>query len=105
MGTQYKCSSCNICNCAERIFYTLFNGFGTPNTSPVASDLFYETEDAFVHIDIKTVTTTNRGDMTDKISVGENQHSYYGRILVMVVIIKENYHVYILNQMVVKKHA
>lgn len=49
---------------AERIVYALFNaqGFGQPNSSPVGSDLFFETEDAFIHIDLKTVQTRNIGD-------------------------------------------
>ena len=39
---------------AERIVYALFNaqGFGQPNSSPVGSDLFFETHDAFIHIDL-----------------------------------------------------
>ena len=38
---------------AERVIYALFNGkaFGQPNSAPVGSDLFFETKDAFIHID------------------------------------------------------
>ena len=68
---------------AERIVYALFNaqGFGQPNSSPVGSDLFFETHDAFIHIDLKTVQTRNIGDYTTSIFVGDNQNSYKGKIL------------------------
>ena len=65
---------------SERIFYWLFNQFGIPNSSPVGSDLFFETYNAYVHIDIKTVTLANIGDFTKNIFVGDNQNSYIGEI-------------------------
>ncbi len=67
---------------AERIVYALFNahGFGQPNSSPVGSDLFFETDDAFIHIDLKTVQTKNIGDFSNDIFVGDNQNSYLGDI-------------------------
>lgn len=61
---------------AERIFYWLFNQFGQPNSSPIGSDLFFETYNAYVHIDVKTVTLANIGDYTGSIFVGNNQVSY-----------------------------
>lgn len=63
---------------AERIIYALLNGkgIGQPNSSPVGSDLFFEVEDAFIHIDLKTVQIRNIGDYTGKIFVGNNQNSY-----------------------------
>jgi len=63
---------------AERIIYAFFNtqGFGIPNSAPVGSDMFFETEDAFIHIDMKTVQTRNIGDYTTHIFVGQNQNSY-----------------------------
>jgi len=63
---------------AERIVYALFNnqGFGQPNSAPIGSDLFFETDDAFIHIDLKTVQTRNIGDYTKHIFVGDNQNSY-----------------------------
>jgi len=63
---------------AERIVYALFNsqGFGQPNSAPVGSDLFFETSDAFIHIDLKTVQTRNIGDYCKDIFVGDNQNSY-----------------------------
>ena len=67
---------------AERIVYAFFNtqGFGQPNSAPVGSDLFFETPDAFIHIDLKTVQTRNIGDYTTTIFVGNNQNSYKGTI-------------------------
>ncbi|HEM3463638.1 TPA: hypothetical protein U1B09_001139 [Streptococcus suis] len=67
---------------AERIVYALLNGraFGTPNSNPVSSDMFFEVEDAFIHLDMKTVVTDNLGDITGSIFVGENQNSYAGVI-------------------------
>lgn|SRR5699024_2701925 len=65
---------------SERIFYWLFSQFGQPNSSPIGSDLFFETYNAFVHIDIKTVTTDNIGDINGSIFVGNNQNSYEGNI-------------------------
>lgn len=67
---------------SERIFYWLFNQFGQPNSSPIGSDMFFETYNAYVHIDIKTVTTDNIGDITKNIFVGDNQNSYEGFIKV-----------------------
>lgn len=67
---------------AERIVYALMNGkgVGQPNSCPVGSDMFFEVEDAFIHIDLKTVQTRNIGDITDSIFVGRNQNSYFGEI-------------------------
>ena len=67
---------------AERIVYSLLNGkgIGQPNSSPVGSDLFFEVEDAFIHIDLKTVQTDNINDFRESIFVGENQNSYKGTI-------------------------
>jgi hypothetical protein len=69
---------------AERIIYAFFNtqGFGVPNSAPVGSDMFFETEDAFIHIDMKTVQTNNIGDYNSNIFVGTNQNSYVGNMKV-----------------------
>nr|WP_314387571.1 hypothetical protein [uncultured Fusobacterium sp.] len=69
---------------AERIVYALLNGkgIGQPNSSPVGSDLFFEVEDAFIHIDMKTVQQDNIGDFTNSIFVGRNQNSYKGIMIV-----------------------
>ena len=65
---------------AERIVYALLNGkgIGQPNSSPVGSDLFFEVEDAYIHIDLKTVQIENIGDFSGSIFVGKNQNSYKG---------------------------
>lgn len=73
----------------ERIVYALLNGkiAGQPNSSPVSSDLFFEVDDAYIHIDLKSVTTSegqsqdNIGDFNTCIFVGENQNSYKGKII------------------------
>lgn len=61
---------------AERIYFWLFNQFGRPNSSPIGADLFFETQDAFVHIDIKTAKLSNPADYKGKIPLSENQTSY-----------------------------
>lgn len=68
---------------AERIVYSLLNGkgIGQPNSSPVGSDMFFEVEDAFIHIDLKTVNLKNIGDFTNSIFIGENQNSYKADII------------------------
>lgn len=74
----------------ERIVYALLNGkiAGQPNSCPVSSDLFFEVEDAYIHIDLKSVTTSegttkhdNIGDFSTCIFVGRNQNSYAGTII------------------------
>lgn len=69
---------------AERVIYALFNahGFGQPNSAPIGSDLFFETNDAFIHIDLKTVQTRNLVDYNKDIFVGNNQTSYNGKVIV-----------------------
>lgn len=75
---------------SERIVYALLNGkiAGQPNSCPVSSDLFFEVEDAYIHIDLKSVTTSegttpqdNINDFNKSIFVGENQNSYKGTII------------------------
>ncbi|MEC4849000.1 MAG: hypothetical protein RI100_07420 [Nitrosarchaeum sp.] len=66
---------------AERIVYSFFNtqGFGIHNSAPVGSDMFFETKDAFIHIDLKTVKAeTNIRDHNNKCNIGPNQTSYKG---------------------------
>jgi hypothetical protein len=67
---------------AERIVYSLLNGkgIGQPNSAPIGADLFFEVEDAFIHIDLKTVQTRNIGDYTSDIFIGNNQNSYNGKL-------------------------
>ena len=63
---------------AERIVYALLNGkwIWQPNSCPVGSDLFFEVNDAYIHIDLKTVQTGNINDYRESIFVWENQNSY-----------------------------
>lgn len=74
---------------AERIVYSLLNGkgIGQPNSCPVGADLFFEVQDAYIHIDLKTVGAsltgkTNIGDYTKNIFVGTNQNSYKSYMIV-----------------------
>jgi len=61
---------------AERIFHHLFTAmFKFPNSSPIGSDLMYQTDDSIVHIEIKTNLITNT-DYRGKIQLGRNQISY-----------------------------
>lgn len=98
---------------SERIIYALLNGkiAGQPNSSPVSSDLFFEIEDAYVHIDLKTVTTTdgiktdtNGNKLTDNIGgfktsifIGQNQNSYRGTMIVNKGKPNQQYRQYIPN--------
>lgn len=74
---------------SERVVYALLNGkiAGQPNSCPVSSDLFFELEDAYIHIDLKSVTTSEGGsqdninDFNKCIFVGKNQNSYKGTII------------------------
>lgn len=66
---------------SERIFYWLFNQFWKPNSSPIWSDMFFETYNAYVHIDIKTVKTSNIWDFNTSMFVWDNQNSYRWEIL------------------------
>jgi hypothetical protein len=96
---KYKSGISDFSVGAERIVYSLLNGkgIGQPNSAPVGSDLFFEVQDAFIHIDLKTVGTTlnprkkdehnkitswsdNIGDFTKSIFVGTNQNSYKSEI-------------------------
>jgi hypothetical protein len=85
----YKSGISDFAVGAERIVYSLLNGkgIGQPNSCPVGADLFFEVEDAFIHIDLKTVGAslvgnTNIGDYTKNIFVGTNQNSYKGQMIV-----------------------
>lgn len=61
---------------AERIYYWLFNQLGKPNSSPIGSDMMFETWNSYIHIDIKTAKKSNPSDFKGKVNVGENQTSY-----------------------------
>lgn len=95
----YKSGISDFATGAERIVYSFLNGkgIGQPNSAPVGADLFFEVEDAFIHIDLKSVGATlnpraknhvdgawsnNIGDYTSTIFVGTNQNSYRGNMVV-----------------------
>jgi len=87
--SKYKSGISDFAVGAERIVYSLFNGkgIGQPNSAPVGADLFFEVEEAYIHLDLKTVGAsltgkTNIGDYTKNIFVGTNQNSYKGQMLV-----------------------
>jgi len=61
---------------AERIFYSLLPSMWKPNSAPIGSDLFFESTDAFIHIDVKTATKKNTSDYKGKVTIGRNQTSY-----------------------------
>ena len=78
---------------AERVIYHIFSdcSLGEPNSNPVASDLFFETEDSFVHIDLKTVSSKNIGDGNEKVTIARNQSSYKGKISIQSTGEERNY--------------
>ena len=69
--------------------FSIINGKGIrqPNSCSVGADLFFEVQDAYIHIDLKTVGAsltgkTNIRDYTKNIFVGTNQNSYKGYMTV-----------------------
>ena len=65
---------------AERIMHYIiaryYGEYFSPVSIPVGSNLFYETEDAFVHIDLKTAYVQNGIDYMGLVVVGDAQTSY-----------------------------
>jgi hypothetical protein len=65
---------------AERIMhYVIARQCGEdflPMSTPVGSDLFYETADAYIHIDLKTIYVENALDYLGLVVVGDAQTSY-----------------------------
>jgi len=63
---------------AERVFHNLFGRFNIlqVNSTPIGSDLMFDTYDAIIHIDIKTTTDSNPADFGGRIQIGQNQTSY-----------------------------
>jgi len=63
---------------AERIVYNLFGRYEKflVNSSPIGSDLMFETPDAFIHLEVKTATDSNPADFSGKIQIGQNQTTY-----------------------------
>ncbi len=84
----YKKKVSDIDRGAERVYFWLLNQLGFPNSTPVGSDLLYETSNAFIHIDVKTSSyytidsktkrkKLNAGDYKGLVSIGQNQTSYH----------------------------
>ncbi len=71
-----KSHNSDIARGAERIYFWLFNQLGIPNSSPIGADMFFETYNAFVHIDVKTANLNNTSDYKGKVPIGKNQTSY-----------------------------
>jgi hypothetical protein len=63
---------------AERVFHTIFakSTNWAPSSIPVGSNLFYESDEAFLNIDIKSVYVENSWDYLGVAEVGERQTSY-----------------------------
>ncbi|MFH1956210.1 MAG: hypothetical protein ABIJ28_00990 [Patescibacteria group bacterium] len=63
---------------AERVIHNLFGQYRTfsPNSSPIGSDLMFETSDAFIHLEVKTATDSNQADFKGKIQIAQNQTTY-----------------------------
>lgn len=61
---------------AERIFYWLLAGLWIPNSAPIGSNLFFETHDAFIHIEVKTAKADNPSDYKGLVPVGKTQTTY-----------------------------
>jgi hypothetical protein len=64
---------------AERVIYAVLqraSDLGEPNSCPVSSDLFFENDEAFIHIDLKTAQPDNNLSDHWRIPIGKNQTSY-----------------------------
>lgn len=62
---------------AERIFIWLISDkIGTPNSAPIGANLFFESHDAFIHIEIKTAREDNTSDYRGLVPINKNQTSY-----------------------------
>jgi len=63
---------------AERVFHTIFakNTDWEPCSIPVGSNLFYESEQVFLNVDIKSVYVENSWDYLGVAEVGDRQTSY-----------------------------
>ena len=81
---KYSSKISNFTVWAERIIYALFNWkwVWQANSCPVWSDMFFEVEDAFIHIDLKTVQTRNIWDISKSIFVWTNQNSFKWKMIV-----------------------
>lgn len=63
---------------AERVIHNLFGLYRifSVNSSPIGSDLMFETPDAYIHLEVKTATNSNTADFRGKIQIAQNQTTY-----------------------------
>ncbi|PIN92227.1 hypothetical protein COU55_02050 [Candidatus Pacearchaeota archaeon CG10_big_fil_rev_8_21_14_0_10_31_59] len=63
---------------AERVVSNMFGQYRVfaVNSSPIGSDLMFETPDAFIHLEVKTATDSNPADFKGKIQIAQNQTTY-----------------------------
>ncbi|PTD94279.1 hypothetical protein C9439_03005 [archaeon SCG-AAA382B04] len=61
---------------AERVFFYLSPQDWRPNSAPIGSDLFFESHEAFIHIEVKTARISNTSDYGGEVPLGHNQTSY-----------------------------
>lgn len=63
---------------AERVIQNLFGrqSYFKVNSSPIGSDLMFETSDSFIHLEVKTATDSNTADFKGKIQISQNQTNY-----------------------------
>ncbi|MCX8197872.1 MAG: hypothetical protein N3F07_01615 [Candidatus Micrarchaeota archaeon] len=75
---------------AERVIHNLFGRYSEEsvsksneykkllavNSCPIGSDLMFETDEALIHIEVKTATVSNKSDFGGKIQISKNQTTY-----------------------------
>lgn len=61
---------------SERIFNWLVSGGWMPNSAPIGANLFFESHNAFIHIEIKTARENNKSDFRGIVPLAKNQTSY-----------------------------
>lgn len=61
---------------AERIFYWLLAGLWIPNSAPIGSNLFFESYNVFIHIEVKTARVDNPADYKGIVPMGKAQTTY-----------------------------
>ena len=74
-GTKQRETS-DLARGAERVFFFLINKGWFPNSAPIGADLFFESHNAFIHIDIKTARENNYADFKGISPTSNNQTSY-----------------------------
>lgn len=61
---------------AERVFYWLLSGLWIPNSAPIGSNLFFESHNAFIHIEVKTARIDWPSDFKGLVPIGAGQTTY-----------------------------